>query len=200
MISDNCVVYPNVRFGKNVTVEPYCIIGSPVANVVGDQPETIIGDNSCIRSHTVIYAGTRIGSGFQCGNKCNIRENCQIGDDVSVGTMSCLEHHVKVENRVRIHSQVFVPEYSFLGEGCWLGPQVVLTNARFPASPDAKKSLKGPVIEAGAVLGAASVLLPGVKIGAKALIGAGMIVTRDLPPGGVYVNPIDIRKISDRNY
>ena len=48
---------------------------------------------------------------------------------VSVGTLSVVEHHVKIANNVRIHTQVFVPEFSVLEEGCWLGPNVVLTNA-----------------------------------------------------------------------
>ena len=57
-----------------------------------------------------------------------------IGDDCSIGSGSVVEFDVKIENGVRLHSQCFVPEHSVLEAGCWLGPRVVITNARFPAS------------------------------------------------------------------
>ena len=59
MISKNAIIYPNVKLGKNVIVEDFCIIGAPFKGYKDE--ETIIGDNSIIRSHTVIYAGNKIG-------------------------------------------------------------------------------------------------------------------------------------------
>ena len=70
-----------------------------------------------------------------------------------------------VGHRVRIHSQAFVPEYSRLEDGCWLGPRVVLTNARYPNSPGAKDDLRGPLIGNGAVIGANATILAGVTVG-----------------------------------
>ena len=163
---------------------------------------TTIGDQAVIRSHTVIYAGNVIGRNFQTGNKVNIRESNQIGDDVSVGTLSVIEHHVVIGNNVRIHTQVFIPEFSVLEDGCWLGPHVVLTNAKYPLSPDAKKTLAGPVIRRGAKIGANCTLLPGVVIGENALVGAGSVVAHDVAPGEVVVgNPARvIRHISALPY
>ena len=83
----------------------------------------------------MIYAGNVIGRNFQTGNKVNIRESNRIGDNVSVGTLSVIEHHVEIGDSVRIHTQAFIPEYSVLEEGCWIGPNVVLTNAKYPAVP-----------------------------------------------------------------
>jgi acetyltransferase-like isoleucine patch superfamily enzyme len=162
----------------------------------------VIGAGAHVRSHTVIYAGNRIGSNFQTGNKVNIRELNTIGDDVSVGTLSVIEHHVEIGHRVRIHSQVFIPEYSILEEACWIGPNVVLTNAKFPMSPDAKKNLRGPVIRRRAKVGANVTILPGVVIGEDALVGAGSVVSRDVPAGAVVVgNPARvIKKLSDLPY
>jgi acetyltransferase-like isoleucine patch superfamily enzyme len=134
-----------------------------------------------IRSHTVIYAGNEIGADFQTGNKANIRESNRIGENVSIGTLSVVEHHVTIGDHVRIHTQVFVPEYTVLEEGVWLGPNVVLTNAKYPKSPDAKANLKGPVLRKGAKVGANATILPGVVIGENALIGAGSVVVRDVP-------------------
>ena len=162
-------------------VGDFCLVGVvPRGHEEGDLV-TRFGAGALIRSHTVIYAGNVIGRNFQTGHGVSVREENEIGDDVSIGTHSIVEHHVKIASRVRIHSCVFVPEYSVLEEGCWLGPNVVLTNAKYPLSRDVKKSLKGPWIKAGAKIGANSTILPGVTIGRGALVGAGSVVAKDVP-------------------
>ena len=91
---------------------------------------------------------------------------------------------------VRLHSSCFVPEHSVLEDGAWLGPNVVVTNARHPNRPDTKERLEGVHLERGATVGAGAVLLPGVRIGRGALIGAGAIVVDDVPGGATVVgNP-----------
>jgi acetyltransferase-like isoleucine patch superfamily enzyme len=196
------IIHAGVSLGANTVVEEYCIIGSPPRGHKAGELETVIGAGAHMRSHTVIYAGNRIGSNFQTGNKVNIRELNTIGDDVSVGTLSVIEHHVDIGHRVRIHSQVFIPEYSILEEECWIGPNVVLTNAKFPMSPDAKKNLRGPIIRRRAKIGANVTILPGVVIGEDALVGAGSVVSRDVPAGAVVVgNPARvIKNISELPY
>ena len=123
-----------------------------------------------MRSHTVIYCGNRIGKDFQTGHGALIRESNEIGDHVSIGSGSIVEHHVRIGNGVRLHSHVFVPEFTILEDECWLGPNVVLTNARYPRSPRAKDELMGACIERGAKLGANVTVLPGVRIGRDALV------------------------------
>src|SRR3990172_8357139 len=144
-IADTAKIYPQVKLGENVVIEDFCVIGAPFKGQVNE--ETIIGDNAVIRSHTVIYAGNKIGANFQTGNKANIRELNSIGDNVSIGALSVLEHHIVVEDEVRIHSQAFIPEYSVLKRKCWIGPNVVFTNAKYPRSPNVKEHLQGAVIE-----------------------------------------------------
>jgi acetyltransferase-like isoleucine patch superfamily enzyme len=196
-ISNRAHVYPNVEFGDNVIVEQDCIIGIPVATA--PEEKTVIGDHAIIRAGTYIYAGNQIGSNFQTGNKANIRELNVIGDNVSIGTMSVVEHHVIIHDNVRIHSQVFIPEYSLLEDGCWIGPNVVLTNARFPGHPDAKMELQGVHIHENVKIGANSTILPGVVIGANSLIGAGSVVVADIPENVIAAgNPS--KKLRDVHY
>jgi acetyltransferase-like isoleucine patch superfamily enzyme len=183
-------LYANVRMGEGSTIEDFAIVGAPPRGKKDGELETVIGKNAAIRSHAVIYAGNIIGDNFQTGNKVNIRELNRIGDNVSIGTLSVVEHHVTIGNNARIHTQAFIPEYSIIEEDAWIGPNVVFTNARYPVSPDVKKSLKGPTVKRGAKIGANCTLLPGVVIGENALIGAGTVVTRDVPAGAVVVgNP-----------
>ena len=185
-----CKVYENVALGEGSVVEDFCIVGTPPRGAGDGELPTVIGAGAVIRSHTVIYAGNVIGSHFQTGNKVNIRESNRIGDNVSIGTMSIVEHHVEIADNVRIHSQVFIPEYSILEEGCWIGPGVVFTNAKYPLAPGVKDHLVGPTIRKGAKVGAHATLLPGVVVGENALVGAGAVVVTDVPPGAVVVgNP-----------
>ena len=191
-------LYSGIKLDADVVIEDYCIIGAPPRGYREGELETTIGPNACIRSHTVIYAGNRIGKNFQTGNKANIRELNIIGDNVSIGTLSIIEHHVTIGNNVRIHSQVFIPEYSVLEDDTWIGPNVVLTNAKYPASRDAKKNLQGVLIKRGAKIGANSTILPGVIIGTHALVGAGSVVAHDVPDDAVVVgNPARVIKTID---
>jgi acetyltransferase-like isoleucine patch superfamily enzyme len=195
-------IYKNVTLGEGTVVEDFSLVGvAPRGAQEGELPTTI-GERAVIRSHTVIYAGNVIGRNFQTGNKVNIRESNRIGDNVSIGTLSVVEHHVDIGNNVRIHTQVFIPEFSVLEDGCWIGPNVVLTNAKYPLSPGVKDSLAGPVVRRNAKIGANATLLPGVVIGEGALVGAGAVVVRDVPAGAVVVgNPARvIRHVSDLPY
>lgn len=202
MISQTAIIYPNVFLGKNCIIDDFCVIGAPPRGCEPGQLPTIIGDNAHIRSHVVIYAGNQIGCNFQAGHKANLRENNRIADDVSIGTLSVVEHHVTIGRGVRIHTQAFVPEYSTLEDECWIGPNVVFTNAKYPTSPNAKHELRGPHVKRGAIITANATLLPGVTIGERALVGAGSVVTRNVPDGMVVVgNPAKvIKRLADLPY
>jgi acetyltransferase-like isoleucine patch superfamily enzyme len=182
------IVFPNVIWEGEYNIGHFCIIGQPLGE--DEEVETHIGDNALIRSHTIIYAGNKIGINFHTGHGVMVREMNQIGDNVSIGTHSIIEHHVSIGNGVRIHSNVFIPEYCILEDECWVGPAVVMTNANYPRSKNVKEKLTGAIIEKGAKVGAGAVLLPGVRIGRNALIGSGAVVTRDVEKDGVVVgNP-----------
>lgn len=189
-------IYDNVEIGKNVEIEEFCIIGKPPRGKTNGELKTVIGDNSVIRSGTVIYAGNIIGENFNTGHNVVIREENKIGANVSIGTLSCIEHHIVIEDGVRIHSQVFIPEYTIIKKNAWIGPNVVVTNAKYPLSKNVKNNLIGALIEENAKIGANVTTLPGVKIGKNALVGSGSLVNKDVGEGEVVVgNPI--RKIKE---
>jgi len=188
-------IFRNVILGENPIIEAYVIIGTPPKGKQEGELPTHIGDNAHIRSHTIIYAGNEIGNGFNTGHGAFLRESNKVGNNVSIGTKTIIEHHVVIEDNVRIHSQVFVPEFSLLKKGCWLGPNVVLTNAKYPLSHSVKENLKGPVIGEYAIIGANATILPGIRIGKKAIVGAGSVVTRDISEFAVVAgNPAKIIK------
>lgn len=170
--------------GKNLNklqvFEEFVVIKEPIE----------LGQNCIIRSHTVVYQNNKIGKNFTTGHGVLIREENNIGDNVSIGSHSVIEHHTQIGNDVRIHSNAFIPEYSTLEDGCWIGPGVVLTNAKYPNSPQTKFNLKGVHIGKKAKIGAGAVILPGVKVGENALIGAGSVVVEDVLKNAVVAgNP-----------
>jgi len=200
-IDSNKIINPNVKLGQNTKVGAFCYLGKEPKNIENSNLSTIIGDDSQIRSHTIIYAGNKIGKNFQTGHQVFIREYNEIGDDVSIGTKSIIEHHVKIGNNVRIHSNAFIPEFSILEDNCWVGPNVVFTNAFHPLCPKVKDCLEGPKIKKNAKIGANSTLLPGITIGENALVGAGAVVTKDVASNTVVAgNPAKpIKKVDELN-
>ena len=180
MTSDRTRIFPNVHLGRDVQIDDFCIIGRPARGRAPGDEQLSIGDESVVRSHTVLYAGATIGRRFQSGHGVLIREDTVIGDDCSIGSGSVIEFAVRIGDNVRLHSQCFIAEYSVLEAGCWLGPRVVVTNAVYPAGPRTKQTLQPVHIKSKARVGANVTLLPGIVLGVGCLVGAGAVVTRDV--------------------
>lgn len=186
-MTGSSVIDPTADITDDAVIGPFCVLGT---DPEAEAAPLRIGAAAIVRSHSVIYRATTIGDRFQAGHGVLVREHTTIGDDVSIGSHTVVEHHVRLADGVRLHSGCFVPEHSVVEAGAWLGPGVTVTNARYPNRPDTKANLEGVLIGAGAVVGAAVVLLPGVVVGEGALIGAGAVVVRDVPAGATVIgNP-----------
>lgn len=181
---ENVILYPKVKLGKNVQLEDYVIIGHPPRGRRPGELATVIGGDSVIRSHTVIYAGTHVGEKFQTGHAALIREHNVIRKDVLVGSHSIIERNSVIGKHVRIHSGVFIPEYTVIEDGVFLAPNCVLTN---DPHPRCGLCLKGPTIRKNARVGANVTVLPKVEIGYNSLIGAGSVVVKDIPSNSVAI-------------
>lgn len=196
---DGCTIYPNVSIGPGTEIEGPCIIGKPSRGRAPGEAPTVIGAGAVIRPFTTIYAGTTIGSGFQSGQGASIREDNILGDDVSVGTNAVLEFGNRIGSRTRIHSGAFL-ELTTLGDDVFVGPNVVFTDDPHPMGcPHYQDCKGGAVVEDLARIGANSTLLPGVRVGRNALVGAGSVVVDDVPPDTVVAgNPArTIKKVSE---
>lgn len=190
------IQYGTNRLGKNAQVFEPVTLGFPSREYLGakDFPGVTIGDDAVIRSGSIIYCDVIIGDRFQCGHNVIIREKTVIGDNTSVGTASVIEGYSSIGNNVRMQSMVFIPTHTEIADGVFIGPAVVLTNDRYP--PTGKPELKGPVIEENAVIGAKSIILPGIKIGKGAAVAAGALVTHDVPAGMMAIgSPARVREM-----
>lgn len=187
-------IYKNVALGQNGTIQVPCVIGYPPREKIDGELSVVIGDNHCIRSFTTIYAGVTIGDGLETGHHVLIREDNVIGDNVSIGTNSMIEIRNRIGNNVRIHGGCFLEDVT-IEDDVFVGPCVVFTDDKYPPDSDYLKKAGGPIIRRGARIGAHVTILPGVDIGEGSLIGAGSVVTKNVPSGMLaYGNPAKVVK------
>jgi len=175
-IGDNTIIYDNVHIGNNTIIANDCIIGEPVNSYYTQKeyknPKTVIGDNSLIRSHCIVYAGNKIGENFSSGHRVTIRENTTFGKNCNVGTLSDIQGYSNFGDFCRLHSNVHIGQKSNVGNFVFIYPYVVFTNDPHPPS----NILNGITIGDYSVIAVHSILLPGVKIGRNCLVGANSTV------------------------
>jgi len=126
---------------------------------------------------------------------------CEIGDDVKIGTFVEIQKGSKIGNRCKVSSHTFICEGVTLEDEVFIGHNVTFTNDRFPRSTAADGRLQTEadwkciptLVKRGASIGSGATLLCGITIGENALVGAGSVVTKDVPPGAVVAgNPARI--------
>jgi len=116
---------------------------------------------------------------------CNIYKTAIIGDNVNIGAFTEVGNNVIIGNNVRIGAHCFIPEGVTIEDDCWIGPRCTFTNDMFP--PSSKKKWQTTIVKRGARLGACVTVLPGLVIGEGALVGAGAVVTKSIPPMEIWV-------------
>jgi acetyltransferase-like isoleucine patch superfamily enzyme len=183
----------NIIIGKEPKIGKYVLIG--IDPDKSRNSMTFIGDFPVIRSHSVIYAGNKIGNNFTTGHGVLIRENNVIGNNVSVGSHTVIERENKIEDNVRIHSNCFIPEFVEIRDNVWIGPSVTILNILHPPCPRFEDCAKGIIIKENAKIGGNVTIGPRVVIGKNSLIGMGSVVTEDIPDNVLaYGNPAKVIK------
>lgn len=147
----------------------------PLSHELADVQSIAIGEGTRIWQYVVILPGARIGK------DCNICAHGFIENDVVIGDRVTLKSGVYLWDGIRIEDDVFV------------GPNATFTNDRVPRSRRHPESFPHTIVRSGASIGANATLLPGIEIGEGAMVGAGAVVTKNVPAGATVVgNPARI--------
>jgi UDP-2-acetamido-3-amino-2,3-dideoxy-glucuronate N-acetyltransferase len=109
--------------------------------------------------------------------------DCRIGEECTIHAPVWIGDKVKIGNRCKVQAFAFLPEGVTLGDDVFIGPHVCFTNDKYPPSDVLEETL----VEDGVSIGANATILPGIVIGKRARIGAGAIVTRDVPSDALIV-------------
>jgi acetyltransferase-like isoleucine patch superfamily enzyme len=129
-----------------------------------------------------IIRDCKIGEGTRVWNFVNMYE-CEVGRDSMIGTFVEIQKGVRIGDRTRVQSHTFICELVTIGNDCFVGHGVMFINDTAPPQPD-RARWKETVIEDGVSIGSNATILP-VRIGKGAMIGAGAVVTKDVPAGAV---------------
>lgn len=172
-----------LRIGKGAKVDKTAILGHKTGRKI-KASQTMIGKDAVIRSNTVIYTNTKIGDGLETGHNVVIREQNKIGDNLNIWNNSTIDYGCRVGSNVKIHNNVYIAQYTTIEDDVFLAPGVMIANDPHPICT---KCMKGPTIKKGARISVNATLLPGVIIGQNSLVGAGSVVTKDVPDNVVVV-------------
>jgi acetyltransferase-like isoleucine patch superfamily enzyme len=139
-----------------------------------------------------IIKDAEIGEGTKIHDQVNIYK-CKIGKNCKIDAFVYIEEGVKIGDNCKIRPFSFLPTGVTIEDDVFIGPNVTFTNDKYPRVKGEWKLLPTKV-KTGASIGGNSVILPGVSIGKKALVGAGSVVTEDVPDNAIVVgNPAQIR-------
>jgi len=193
-IHPTATVYPGTVLGEGVKVLENAVVGkqpslSPRSTAKRDPlPPTVIGDGTVVSTAAIVFAGSTIGARVILGDQSCVRERVAIGDDVVIGRGALVENDTTVGTGTKIQADAYVTAYSTLEEHVFIAPCVMTTNDNFMGRTERRHALRrGPTIRRGARIGSGAVLCPGIEIGEEAFVGAGAVVTKDVPPRVVVV-------------
>ena len=200
-IGDNCYIGNNVTIKERTILEDSIEIQDNV--VIGKQPRSSpissrkaskeilvakIGSGTLIGTGSVIYGGTEIEKQCFIGDLASIREKCKIHEFVIIGRGVTIEYETEIMSYTKIQTGCHLTGNLTIGRYVFFGPEVCTLNDKYMDTME--YNYKGATIEDGATVGSNASLLSAITIGIDAVIGAGAVVTKDVPDRQVWVgNP-----------
>jgi len=181
--------------GEDSFIDDYVTIGYPtrtklIENLISSYEDldrvsegATVGRRCIVRRGSILYENTRLEDGVEIGHNVLVRSGTIIGKFSRIGSGVQIDGDVTIGEEVSVQSLAYIPGKSKIGNRVFIGPLVCVTNDPYPPS----RRLVGVYIEDEAVIGAASILLPGIKIGKGAVVAAGSVVTEDVDEHSVVL-------------
>jgi acetyltransferase-like isoleucine patch superfamily enzyme len=193
-VHPTAVVHEGTILGDGVRVLEFAVVGKqPTLGAASTAkrdplPPARIGDGTVVSTGAIVFAGSTVGAKCVVGDQSCIRERVTMADDCILGRGSLIENDTTVGAGTRIQAGAYITAYSTLEEDVFVAPCVVTTNDNFMGRTERRRELmKGPTIRRGARIGGGAILCPAVEIGEEAFVGAGAVVTKDVPPRKLVV-------------
>ncbi|HEX3173353.1 MAG TPA: DapH/DapD/GlmU-related protein [Solirubrobacterales bacterium] len=187
-IGANVVIYDDVTVGNRVRLDDGAVLGRmgyrnrSSRTPAPSRGPTSIESGAIVSPYALVSAGARMGPCSFLGDHAHIREGVSLGADAMVGASCGIGRNVEVGDRTRIQTHSVVGPGTHVEPDCFLGPGVqVLTGRKMTTVERAGP----PRLRRGCQIGAGAKIMPGIEIGEEAIVGAGAVVTADVPAGAV---------------
>jgi acetyltransferase-like isoleucine patch superfamily enzyme len=202
-----CVIGSDVTLGDGVIVNPHVVINDGAAigdgteifpfTVIGKEPKAAgvmtrkvefrrlvkIGRGCLVGPHATVYCDVEIGDATLIGDGASIREETVIGSRCVISRYVTINYRSRIGDRTKVLDHSWICGEIDIGNDVMISGGVLTSNDNTLGRTDFNAQMRGPTIEDGAVIGIGARLLPNVRIGRKALVAAGAVVTKDVPAG-----------------
>ena len=187
VIGGNVVVHAGTLLGARVRLGDNSVVGKPTtlgarSTAPGDDAGVAsLADGVTIGAGAVVLAGARLAEGCVVADQAHVRERVEVGRDTVVGRAASIENDVRMGARVKLQTAAYITAWSLVEDDVFVAPGVLLTNDPTAGRRGGAQELRGAILRRACRLGGGAVLLPGVEVGEEAFVGAGAVVTKDVP-------------------
>lgn len=182
------IIHAGTRIGARTVIGDHAVVGKQVRLASSSTasrdplPPLVIGEACTIGAHAVINAGSSIGPLTLVGDQAMIRERVKIGECCVLGRSALVENDTTLGDRVKVQANAYLTAYMTIEDDVFIAPCVMTTNDNYMGRTEQRFAERGgPTIRRAARVGGGATLLPNVEIGEEAFVGAGAVVTKDVP-------------------
>lgn len=202
VIAAGAVIHGGTVLAEQSHVEEHAVVGKPELGYAvgriypGSGAGTVIGTGTVLRSGAIVYAAVQLGANVMVGHHTLLRTAVEVGTDTQLGHFLSIERQVRIGRDVRCSPGSHITSYTVLADRVFLGAGVRTINDRTLTwrDPHRKPELIPPRFDTGAKIGTGCVMFGGITVGEHALVGAGSLITRDIPAGALaFGQPARVR-------
>lgn len=189
IVHDFAVIYPNVIVKRGAEIFENCVVGRPPKSpgctsrkINTKLPPTIIGEKTILSPGCIVYEGVTIGQHTLLGDHCSIREECIVGDFCLISRNVTINYNTVIGSNTKIMDSTHITGNVVIEDHVFISTLVATTNDNTMGREEYHEDhVKGPHIKRYATIGASANILPNTVIGENCIVGAGAVVTKDIP-------------------